>query len=73
VPTKTFGSNQNLAKKRAESAKSTITSSLTSKGIDKDNIVFNAIIQGVNGPKYNSDYTNKNIYEKYQFVIITIK
>jgi len=73
VPTKTFGSNKNLAKERAKDAKSVIISSLASKGINKENIIFNAIKQGVNGPEYNSDYNNKSIYEKYQYVIITIK
>jgi len=72
VPTKTYGSNKNLAKKRAEAAKSVIISSLISKGINKNNIIFNKIKQGVNGPKYNSDYKNKKLYEKYQYVIITI-
>ena len=73
VPTKTYGSNRNLAKKRAEAAKSIIISSLAGKGIKKENIVFNSVKSKVNGPKYNSDYQNKNTYEKYQYVIITIK
>ena len=73
VPTKTFGSNENLAKKRAEAAKSIIISSLTNKGIKKENIIFNNIKTGVNGPAYNSDYQNKDTYEKYQYVTISIK
>lgn len=73
VPTKTFGSNDNLAQKRAQAAKEAITSSLASKGINKKNIVFNTIKSSVNGPKYNSDYQNKDSYKKYQYVTITIK
>jgi len=73
VPTKTFGSNDNLAKKRAEIAKNAIISSLISKGINKNNIVFNTVKSGVNGPKYNSDYQNQDSYKKYQYVKILIK
>lgn len=73
VPTKTFGSNKNLAKKRVEAAKKVITSSLVSKGIKKKNIIINTIKSSVNGPKYNRDYKNKSAYEKYQYVIITVK
>ncbi len=73
VPTKRYGSNNNLAEKRAEAAKSKIISSLINKGINKDNIIFNTIKSSVNGPKYNSDYQNKDSYKKYQYVTITIK
>jgi hypothetical protein len=73
VPTKTFGSNDNLAKKRAEAAKSKFISSLANKGIKKENIIFNTIKSSVNGPKYNSDYQNKDSYKKYQYVTITVK
>ncbi len=64
---------KNLASKRAEAAKKKISSSLIEKGIKQENIIFNYIGAKVNGPKYNSDYTNKDTYKKYQYVIITVK
>ncbi len=73
VPTKTYGSNKKLAKLRAEAAKTDIVSSLVNKGIKKENIIINNIKSEVNGPKYNSDYQNKDVYEKHQYVIISIK
>ncbi len=73
VPTATFGSNSKLAYKRAEAAKQTILNSLKEKGVSTDKIKFNSLISNVNGPKYNGDYSNTGLYEKYQYVIIKIK
>ena len=73
VPTKTFGSNTTLAYKRAQAAKETILESLKAKGISNANITINNISSNVNGPKYNGDFQNSGLYEKFQFVIIKIR
>ncbi len=73
VPTKTYGSNSNLAYKRAQAAKEQIIKSLTEKGVSKENIIINNVASEVNGPKYNDDFMNTNIYEKFQYIIIKIK
>ncbi len=73
VPTRTHGSNTVLANKRANAAKDKIVATLVEKGIKKENIIILNINSKVNGPKYKSDYENKSIYKKFQYVIIRIK
>jgi hypothetical protein len=73
VPTKTYGTNVNLASKRANDAKENIIKSLVNKGVKKENIIIKNLNSNVSGPKYNSDFNNTSVYEKYQFVIIKIK
>ena len=73
VPTKTYGTNVNLASKRAKDAKENIIKSLIAKGVKKSNIIIKNVNSNVSGPKYNSDFNNTSVYEKYQFVIIKIR
>lgn len=73
VPTKTYGTNANLAAKRAQDAKSKIINSLISKGVKKGNIIIKSVNSNVSGPKYNSDFNNTSLYEKYQYVIIKVR
>ncbi len=73
VPTKTFGSNSNLAFKRAVDAQKAIINSLVAKGVSKDKIIINDISAAVKGPQYNGNYTNEGEYEQYQYVILKIK
>ncbi len=73
VPTRTYGSNSNLAYKRAQEAKESVIKSLASKGISADKIIINDFSSKVNGPRYNSDYNNTGLYEKFQYIIIKIR
>ncbi|PJA06506.1 MAG: hypothetical protein COX70_09285 [Flavobacteriales bacterium CG_4_10_14_0_2_um_filter_32_8] len=73
VPTKTYGTNSNLAYKRAQDAKDNIIKSLVNKGVKKENIILKNVDSNVNGPEYNSDFNNASVYEKYQYVVIKIK
>lgn len=73
VPTKTFKSNDALAKNRGEEAKEAIINALKAKGVNMDKVVFKKIKSLVQGPSYKGDFENKDVYEKYQYVIITIK
>ena len=73
VPTRTFKTNKNLAENRAEEAKKAVLDALVKKGIEKDNITFKKAKSLVQGPKYKGDFENKEVYEKYQYVIITVK
>ncbi len=73
VPTKTYGTNSNLASKRANAAKESIMKSLLAKGVKKENIIITNVNSNVAGPKYNSDFNNTSVYEKYQYVIIKIR
>lgn len=73
VPTRTYGTNSKLAYKRAQEAKSALIATLKSKGANMNNIKFNSPNSNVNGPKYNGDYQNSGLYEKFQYVIIKVK
>lgn len=73
VPTRTYRTNENLSVKRADEAKNVVLKKLTEKGIDKANITFKKPKTLVQGPKYKGDYENTGIYEKYQYVTITLK
>lgn len=73
VPTKTYKTNKHLAENRAEEAKKVILKSLKENGISETNITFKKPKTLVQGPKYNGDFENKSVYEKYQYVIIRLK
>ncbi|MFH1321477.1 MAG: tetratricopeptide repeat protein [Bacteroidota bacterium] len=72
VPTRTYGTNKNLADKRAEEAKVTVIKELKAKGIDESKVAckISALVQG---PAYKNDpIKNKAVYEKYQYVKIGV-
>jgi hypothetical protein len=71
VPTKTFGSNENLAKIRAENVKYDLVSHFNKK--EKYAGRVNIVILGtkVDGPTYEEDAENKAKYEPFQFVELT--
>ncbi|HRP60563.1 MAG TPA: SpaA isopeptide-forming pilin-related protein, partial [Vicingus sp.] len=73
VPTKTFGSNEELAKYRGEEAKKLLLKLFTDKGITSESVTFKKIKSLVQGPKYKGDPENKETYEKYQYVKINLK
>lgn len=66
VPTKTFGSNENLAKVRAENMKYDLINDFKKKYANKVNVVI--VSSKVDGPAYSEDAGNKRKYEPYQFV-----
>ena len=72
VPTYKYSNNSNLASTRGKSAKNSIISALSKKGIDTKRITFTLNV-GVNGPKYKNDAkSNKVVYEKYQYVFVKV-
>ncbi len=73
VSTKEFRTNIKLASERGDDAKKLIVKLLTDKGVNKDDIVVNAINSYVSGPKYSGDYKNTEKYKKFQYVKIDIK
>jgi len=73
VPTKTYGSNEELAKFRGEEAKKMLSKHFTENGIAIENVTFKKIKSLVQGPKYKGDPENKETYEKYQYVKISVK
>ena len=73
VPTDTWGTNEKLAKARAEQGRDNLISSLKAKGINTSNVNVMAVDSSVQGPTYTGDYKNIEKYTKYQFLKITGK
>jgi hypothetical protein len=71
VPTRTYKTNENLSRLRAENAKKKIIAELKERGVSPDKVQFVDITTLVQGPKYKGDYLeNKSTYEKFQYVKI---
>jgi Fe-S cluster biosynthesis and repair protein YggX len=66
VPTRTFGSNDKLAKVRAENMKYDLIDHFKKKYADQVNVVIVSSV--VEGPDYAGDAQNRTKYEPYQFV-----
>lgn len=74
VPTKTFSSNEELTKLRAQNIKETVNAKLKEKGVNTDKVKYVDVTTLVQGPSYKGDYIdNKSTYEKYQYVKVKIK
>jgi len=71
VPTKTWVTNDKLAKARAEKGKENLISSLKAKGVDASKVIVKTVDSSVQGPTYRGDYQNIEKYTKYQFLKIT--
>ena len=74
VPTKKFGDNESLTKKRATITKETLQTVLRDKGIDVNKLYFASMSTLVRGPAYQNDASaNKAVYKNYQYVKIIVK
>ncbi|HSH65891.1 MAG TPA: hypothetical protein VLB84_08855, partial [Bacteroidia bacterium] len=72
VPTRKWGTNERLAKARANSAERKVQRGLANRGLDKSEVPLilpSATL--VQGPEYQKDaQSNKTTYEKYQYIKI---
>ncbi|MBK7945857.1 MAG: PD40 domain-containing protein [Flavobacteriales bacterium] len=68
VPTKTFGTNENLSKQRMEDARKRLVEAIRQRGLDADKLRLEAVNHLVQGPKYIGDYQNSDKYGKFQYV-----
>jgi hypothetical protein len=68
VPTKTFGTNENLAKIRAENMKYDLVAHFEDKEEYKGKVNVVIVSSKVSGPSYDEDATNKEKYFPYQYV-----
>jgi hypothetical protein len=74
VPTTTYGTNENLAQKRAQEAKEKVIAELKKAGLVSAGINFKAPEIKVQGPQYNNDFIqNRTTYEQYQYIKIRIR
>ncbi|MBK6342943.1 MAG: PD40 domain-containing protein [Flavobacteriales bacterium] len=68
VPTKTFGTNENLSKQRMEDARKRLVEAVQARGSDPNKLMLEAVNHLVQGPRYQGDYQNTEKYGKFQFV-----
>ena len=73
VPTQSFSSNEDLAKRRAESAQKMLNSYLASKPKLKDHIQVVISDSKVQGPDYQEDAGNTGKYAPFQYVRLELK
>lgn len=72
VPTKTFGTNENLSNQRMEDARKRLLEAVGGRGKDAAKLMLEAVTHKVQGPKYNGDFKNTDKYGKYQYVKLKV-
>ncbi len=72
VPTKTFGTNENLSNKRMEDARTRLLEAVAARGKDNTKLLLEAVNSKVQGPKYDGDFRNTDKYGKFQFVKLKV-
>ncbi|MBL0126502.1 MAG: PD40 domain-containing protein [Flavobacteriales bacterium] len=73
VPTKTYGSNENLSRQRMEDARKRLVEAIRARGLDADKLRLEAVNNLVQGPKYAGDYLNTDKYGKFQYVKLKVR
>ncbi len=73
VPTKTFGTNENLSRQRMEDARKRIVEAVGARGKDANLLKLEAVNNLVQGPRYGADPQNTEKYEKYQYVKLKVR
>ena len=73
VPTKTFGSNQNLSEKRMEDARKRLVEAVTARGKDPNALRLEAVNSLVQGPAYAGDYQDTTKYGKFQYAKLKVR
>jgi hypothetical protein len=73
VPTRTFGTNENLSRQRMEDARKRIVEAVGARGKDANLLKLEAVNNLVQGPRYGSDPQNTEKYEKYQYVKLKVR
>ena len=67
VPTKTFKTNDKLARSRAERIQSELNKYFADKGLSKK-VTVKVVSAIVQGPKYEGDFENTAKYHDFQFI-----
>jgi len=72
VPTKTYGTNENLSRQRMEDARKRLVEAVTARGKDANLLKLEAVNSLVQGPKYAGDYQNTEKYGKFQYAKLKV-
>ncbi len=67
VPTRTFGSNEKLAKSRANRIKEELDQYFENEGM-KSKVSVNIVSTIVQGPKYDKDFEDQQKYREFQYI-----
>jgi len=73
VPTKTFGTNENLSRQRMEDARKRLLEAVAARSVDTSKLKLEAVNNLVLGPRYQGDYQNTEKYGKFQFVKLKVR
>ncbi len=73
VPTKTYGTNDNLSNVRMEAARKALLDAVRAAGKDPAKLLLESVNHLVQGPKYSGDFKNTNKYGKFQFVKLKVR
>lgn len=73
VPTKTFGTNENLSRQRMEDARVRLVEAVRARGLDPDKLRLEAVNNLVQGPRYQGDFKDTEKYGKYQYVKLKVR
>ena len=72
VPTKTFGTNENLSNQRMEDARKRLLEAVKTRNKDEKLILLEAVNHLVQGPRYTGDFKNTDKYGKFQYVKLKV-
>jgi hypothetical protein len=67
VPTRTFGSNEKLARSRAQQMEKELNAYFAAKGLS-DKVKVKVATAAVAGPKYEGDFVDQEKYRPFQFI-----
>ncbi|MBL7950155.1 MAG: PD40 domain-containing protein [Flavobacteriales bacterium] len=73
VPTKTFGTNENLSRQRMEDARARLLEAVKARGKDETKLYLEAVNNLVQGPKYVGDFKNTEKYGKFQYAKLKVR
>ncbi|MCB0782428.1 MAG: hypothetical protein KDC03_23305, partial [Flavobacteriales bacterium] len=73
VPTKTFGTNENLSRQRMEDARARLLEAVRARGKDETKLYLEAVNNLVQGPRYQGDYKNTDKYGKFQYAKLKVR
>lgn len=73
VPTKTFGTNENLSRQRMEDARTRLLEAVKARGKDETKLFLEAVNNLVQGPKYLGDFKNTEKYGKFQYAKLKVR
>jgi hypothetical protein len=73
VPTRSFGTNENLSRQRMEDARTRLVEAIKARGKDANLLKLEAVNSLVQGARYQGDYQNTDKYGKFQYARLKVR